>query len=218
MTYLSQDTGRTKAVSAIAVVAVEAGVVLAIISAFSVIYTQEPVDPPMPTDFYPTTPLPSPPPEPKKETILVRLDVIRPLVGPVIRDPGRPYEPPIATGSEGTATHSPPLPPEPKPTPLFTPKGAVPVNAPGSWATTNDYPARDLREGNQGRVGFTLAISNSGKVQSCVVTSSSTFAGLDKATCDLVARRARFRAATDESGAAVAGSYSGAIRWTIPEG
>ena len=47
--------------------------------------------------------------------------------------------------------------------------------------------------------------------------SGRTVAGLDRATCDNVARRARFEPATDASGANVAGSYANNIRWVIPK-
>jgi protein TonB len=62
-----------------------------------------------------------------------------------------------------------------------------------------------------------LLIGSDGRVESCVVTQSSGFAGLDEATCRNLARRGRFDAATDESGSRVAGSFSGSIRWEIPK-
>jgi hypothetical protein len=40
--------------------------------------------------------------------------------------------------------------PAPDPLPSFAPRAANPRGRPGEWVTTNDYPARDLREGNQG--------------------------------------------------------------------
>ena len=42
-------------------------------------------------------------------------------------------------------------------------------------------------------------------------------AGLDAATCKLLTRRARFEAASDETGAKIVGSYSGSVRWEIPD-
>ena len=43
------------------------------------------------------------------------------------------------------------------------------------------------------------------------------YPGLDAATCDKLARRAKFDPASDETGAAVPGTYTGAVRWQIPE-
>ncbi|HEY0958107.1 MAG TPA: TonB family protein [Novosphingobium sp.] len=102
------------------------------------------------------------------------------------------------------------------PTPTFPPRMAMPRGNPGDWATTNDYPARDLREGNQGIAHFLLTIGADGRVQSCRITQSTGFSGLDDATCRNVSRRARFEAATDGTGASVSGTYSGSIRWVIP--
>jgi protein TonB len=50
-----------------------------------------------------------------------------------------------------------PPPPAAPPPPSFTPKGAVPKGNPANWATTNDYPARALREERAaGRPGHRL--------------------------------------------------------------
>ena len=106
---------------------------------------------------------------------------------------------------------------EPPRPPQFAPRAVRPLGRPSAWATSNDYPARDLREGNAGVTGFRLTIGSDGKVQSCTVTASSGFPGLDRATCDNVSRRARFEPATDGSGAKVPGSYAINIRWVIPE-
>jgi protein TonB len=54
-------------------------------------------------------------------------------------------------------------------------------------------------------------------VTDCAVTASSGFAGLDKATCDTVKRRARFEPATDQTGARTTGSFSGSVSWQIPK-
>lgn len=110
----------------------------------------------------------------------------------------------------------PTLAPAPDPEPSFTPRAARPMGRPGLWVSPSDYPARDLREGNQGVTRFSLSIGADGRIGSCVVTQSSGHAGLDEATCRNLARRARFAPATDETGARVSGSYTGSIRWEIP--
>jgi protein TonB len=97
------------------------------------------------------------------------------------------------------------------------PRAARPLGRPGSWVSANDYPARDLREGNQGLVRFRLAVGADGGVTDCVIVGPSGFPGLDSATCDNLRRRARFEPASDGTGAKVAGSYAGTIRWLIPE-
>ncbi len=107
----------------------------------------------------------------------------------------------------------------PGPTPSaspYAPVGAVPKGNPGRWVTNDDYRSRWIMEEMAGTARFTLAIDASGRVTGCTITRSTGHAPLDKATCDLVGKRARFEAALDGAGKPVAGSYSGAVTWRIP--
>lgn len=159
-------------------------------------------------------PLP-PPPEPKRavkppETTITRVDP-KIVLGPPM------HLPPVDFGPQDRVVVDPPISqpvPAPQPAP---PRVAKPIGRVGEWVTTNDYPARDLREGNQGATGFTLTVGEDGKVRSCAVTRSSGFAGLDAATCRHLQSRARFKPAADGDGRPVAGEYSNTIRWVIPE-
>jgi periplasmic protein TonB len=89
--------------------------------------------------------------------------------------------------------------------PSFAPKVARPLGSPGHWVTSDDYPARSLRERQEGLSRFRLTIGADG-----------SHAELDQATCAKLTRRGKFNAATDGSGKSVAGSYSGAVRWKLP--
>ena len=104
-----------------------------------------------------------------------------------------------------------------QPAPRFTPRGAQPKGNPGNWASTDDYPARALREERQGVTGFRLSVGPDGRATSCEVTSSSGTPELDSTTCSLVQRRARFTPATDGEGQPTSGSYNGRVRWQIPK-
>ena len=110
----------------------------------------------------------------------------------------------------------PPMPAPPAPMPAYEAKGAVPRGNPGAWVTPDDYPARELRMGNEGLTRFRLEIGADGRVTDCTITASSGHPGLDEAACRLVTRRARFEAATGADGAKTAGRYENAIRWQIP--
>jgi protein TonB len=101
--------------------------------------------------------------------------------------------------------------------PAFAPKSVRPRNNPGLWATTADYPSSSLRLGEQGTVRFQLAIAADGHVADCRILASSGSSDLDAATCKRVTQRARFEPATDGSGARVDGTYTGSIRWVIPQ-
>lgn len=106
--------------------------------------------------------------------------------------------------------------PVPTPSPTFAPRGAAPSNDQARWITTDDYPARQLRDGIQGTVHYRLIIGSNGRVSACEVSRSSGNSALDQASCRLITRRARFAPATDAAGASVPGSYSGTVLWQIP--
>lgn len=112
----------------------------------------------------------------------------------------------------------PPAPsPLPKIAPSYPPVAAAPSNGPLGWITNDDYPSTSIRRIEEGNVSYRLAIGSDGRVDGCSITRSSGHARLDEATCRLVERRARFTPAKDETGAAVAGTYTGQVTWRIPE-
>jgi protein TonB len=212
----TQRGNRPLVLSAVALLHVAAG--YAIVTGMAVHYVRQ-VMPVFNATNYPIEKPPPPPPpsQPKAKADMphTHLDVFRPPIPGLSNEtkivdlPQPPFLPP----SDKVI----PTEPTPVPTTSLMPRLARPHGNPGLWASTNDYPARDLREGNQGLTRFSLAIGTDGRVESCAVTTSSGFPGLDKATCDNVTRRARFEPATDSSGNRVAGNYSGSIRWVIPQ-
>lgn len=94
---------------------------------------------------------------------------------------------------------------------------AKPINNPGSWVGSDDYPSRALQQEREGTSAFRLSISASGQPLSCVIISSSGHADLDQATCDAVMRNARFNTALDAAGKPVESSYVSRVRWQIPQ-
>lgn len=155
-----------------------------------------------------------PPPPPKKLDIKPPPLVVPPPkmninISPVVQETVREAPPP-----------PPPIvfaPPPAAPPPRFTAKGAVPKGNPGSWATTNDYPSRALREEREGTSGFRVAVGPDGRVTDCQITSSSGHGDLDAAACENIRRRARFTPAMDGDGNPTTGSYSNRVRWVIPK-
>jgi protein TonB len=106
---------------------------------------------------------------------------------------------------------------DPRPTPTFTPHGARPRNDPLGWLSTDDYPRASLVDGVEGTAAYRLIVGTNGRVSACEVTRSTGNDQLDQATCKFILRRARFEAATDETGAKVLGNYTGTVRWEIPD-
>jgi len=155
-----------------------------------------------------------PPPPPKKDV------APPPPVAPPVKINVAVAPPPIQT-----VTVAPPPPPAivlapppaaAPPPPAGPTSGAKPKGNPGSWATTNDYPARALREEREGTTGFRVSVGPDGRVTDCSITSSSGHPDLDQATCDNVRRRARFSPAL-EGGQPTTGTYANRVRWVIPK-
>lgn len=155
-----------------------------------------------------------PPPPPPKE-----VNLPPPPVAKVVVPPTKINIAPAAPVIQTTPVPPPPLPPviQAPPAPRFTPTGAIPRGNPGSWATTNDYPSRALREERAGTTGFRVSVGADGRATDCQITSSSGHADLDEATCKNVMRRARFTPAKDGDGQPTTGTYSNRIRWVIPD-
>ncbi|SFF96039.1 protein TonB [Novosphingobium sp. CF614] len=225
MSYLDGNSGNgRKALTGGTVALIQAGLALALVNGFAVAFIEP--DPPrhLPTQFYPTAPLPTDPVDPPKanpEKPLVRdtfVDAAKPTVA-VPNNSSVEVTPQPATGptdNEGTGdyTYIRPVPADPPA--RFTPAAAKARGDLARWVTTDDYPTFDIRAGHAGTVRFLLAIDSGGRVTDCTIVESSGYPGLDAATCRNVTRRARFDPATDAAGERVAGSYSGTIRWVIP--
>jgi len=83
--------------------------------------------------------------------------------------------------------------------------------------SADDYPQAALRRGEQGTVAFTLSIDRRGRVDRCDISKSSGSAALDRATCSILQRRARFTPARGADGGAIADTTNGRIRWQLPD-
>lgn len=229
MSYVDGTSNtQSKALTGGIVAMLQAGLAVAIVSGFAVKdYIKEPEER-IRGVFVPAAPRPTepppPPPEPSaqpseairndtritaptpRETLALRGPIAAPL------DPGPP--PTDLLGNDHVFV--PPVGPTATPGPRYTPKSASPRGNYALWVTPEDYPTRDLRAGNQGLVRFRLDLDARGKVTDCRIVQSSGFEGLDQAACKYASKRARFEPATDETGQAVAGSWTSAVRWTIP--
>jgi protein TonB len=221
MSYLNQAQDPRRRAAAIAgVTAIHAVIGLGLIVSLTVSGIAPPPDTWDPFQITPQ-PLPKPPPpEPRRQdapdsfvvvpesTIDVVVDppevLTRDVVddSPIVIDPGSSVDPVV---------------PSDPPRALFTPRKPTPSNNPASWLSNEDYPARALRAEAEGIAAYRLIVGTNGRVSACEVIRSTGNAQLDAATCDNIARRARFEAATDETGAKVLGSYTGTVRWDIPD-
>ena len=160
-----------------------------------------------------------PPPPPKKDTappppvappVRINVQTTPPQIQTTITPP--PPAPVVFTAAPPAA--APPAPPPPPP--RGPDKPASPKGNPGSWANSNDYPTRALREEKEGVTRFRVTVGADGRVTSCDVTGSSGSPELDSTTCSLITRRGRFNPA-QQDGSPVSGSWSSSVRWQIPK-
>lgn len=101
--------------------------------------------------------------------------------------------------------------------PAFDAIGPKPSNDTSRWVTTGDYRSSWINRELTGVARFRVQVGTDGRVSQCMVVGSSGHAELDRATCDLVTRRARFDPARDGRGDTVSGSYSSAVSWRLPD-
>jgi protein TonB len=170
--------------------------------------TVDVTEPPPPPPETPPPPEPNTPPPPVAPPPPLNISVTPPQIQ---TQPNIPPPMPPAVIVPPPAPVAPPAPPPPKrPNPI--PKGN-----PSSWATTDDYPSRALREEREGVTRFSVTVGADGRVASCSVTGSSGTPELDDAACRAITRRARFEPKLDGNGNPTTGSWSSSVRWQIPK-
>lgn len=221
MAYVSSQSSASRARTGIAVAAMQAAGIYVIIASLSYVVGPRPKDERTDTYFIPkATEKPTEKPKPLDRTIYDPLPQPSPLATPQTQPTAQPTStagPGEETGTgtgPGTGTASPS--PTSEPTRAIVPtKPPKPKGRPGEWVSRNDYPAQDLREGNEGTVRFRLGVGADGRVTSCTITGSSGFPRLDTTACAKLTQRGRFEPGTDENGAKVAGTWYSAVRWSI---
>ena len=172
--------------------------------------TNIPVAPPPPKPPEPAEPRPAP----QNDTVIHAPKPARDLVIAEPRFETAPLIiPPLPSPRPGLGLDL----PKPGVVPGFDPVAAKPRNDPAAWLSSADYRPAWMRREMTGLARFRLEIAANGRVTGCIVTGSTGHAQLDTATCQLVAKRARFEPARGAGGEAVAGSYDGAVLWQLPE-
>lgn len=225
MAYIDSSTPQDRAKSIAGVVAVHGALAYALViglQATGVIetepnlqgteYTEVEVDPIVP---------PPPPPENKAEEAVsseaytppTRIDIV--TEGPIIDTIDIPLPPVPEVSTNATLVgESTPVGPA---LPAFEVVAPRPRSDPSQWVTTADYRSAWINRELTGVARFRVGVGLSGRVESCAITGSSGHPELDRATCDLVTRRARFEPGRGADGERAPGSYSSAVAWQLPE-
>ena len=80
------------------------------------------------------------------------------------------------------------------------------------------YPLEALKNGEEGKVGFSVNVSEAGRIEQCQITESSGYPTLDRETCDFIVEFARFGASKDAEGKTYPSTKTGVVNWTLPAG
>lgn len=84
--------------------------------------------------------------------------------------------------------------------------------------SADDYPASAIRNEQEGTVAVRLDVDTRGRVTRCSVEQSSGHTALDRTTCMILRRRARFSPATGADGQPTPSQFSTRVRWVLPQG
>ncbi len=86
-----------------------------------------------------------------------------------------------------------------------------------NWISGDDYPPSSLRGNEEGTTKVKYTVNAQGRVENCVITSSSGSAALDRATCTAITRRGRFLPGTKVSGTSDSYERDFSFTWKIPK-
>jgi TonB family protein len=91
----------------------------------------------------------------------------------------------------------------------------TPIGSPGSWIPADGYPPAARASAEEGRVGFTLEVDDTGRVSECKVTVTSGSPLLDDTTCNFMTANGRFTPPRDARNKPVASKWSSAMLWKL---
>lgn len=80
-----------------------------------------------------------------------------------------------------------------------------------NWVSVDDYPPSSIRAGEEGTTQVKFTVNAAGRVENCVVMTSSGSPVLDRATCSSLTRRGRYTPSAQSSERTT--SYT----WVLPE-
>jgi protein TonB len=84
-----------------------------------------------------------------------------------------------------------------------------------NWITDSDFPDLARRQALHGTTVYRLDIDAEGKVTTCTIVRSSGAPLLDRTTCRLLLKRARFIAAQDGRGNNIPATYTAPFTWYL---
>lgn len=94
-------------------------------------------------------------------------------------------------------------------------KQAKPLQSPGKWIVSSDYPSNMLSAGQPALVNFRLNIGLDGAPTACHIQATTRPKEFDNAVCKSMMRRARFSPALDSQGQPLASYYQNNVYFRI---
>ena len=95
---------------------------------------------------------------------------------------------------------------------------AKPAKQPGglqSLFSADDYPQRAVTLGEKGRARIRIKVGDKGETTDCAVLAPTGSADLDRATCDVIRRKARFSPALDLDGKPIRSVVVTTVYWIL---
>jgi TonB family protein len=89
----------------------------------------------------------------------------------------------------------------------------TPVNNPGNWVKSRDYPADMLFEGQPAVVEFRLDVDGNGNVTGCHIQETTRKKEFDDAVCRSLMKRAKFLPALDAEGNSLKSYYQNTVNF-----
>lgn len=93
---------------------------------------------------------------------------------------------------------------------------ATPVDNPGKWMVSSDYPVKMLQAGQPAFVDFRLSVGADGKPTACHIQATTRPKEFDDAVCQSLMRRASFLPALDAGGQPIASWWRSRVRFQLP--
>jgi len=93
----------------------------------------------------------------------------------------------------------------------------TPLMEPFHGITDADYPDEAIRNNEEGATGVRFVVGVDGLLRDCTIVESSGSALLDRTTCKLIMKRARFAPARDRNGTSVSSVTFTRVRWRLPQ-
>jgi Gram-negative bacterial TonB protein C-terminal len=93
---------------------------------------------------------------------------------------------------------------------------AAPIESPGRWITTDDYPTAMLNAGQPALVEFRLNVGADGIPTACHIQATTRPQAFDDAVCKSLMRRAKFEPALDSGGKPLESYWRNTVNFRIP--